>query len=146
MQKVSLLEACKTIKKHDFICISETYFTSSVETDDNSFRINGYRLIPIDHPLNTKRSDFLIYYKESWAVKMINTSYIQECLLCEVKLDDIEWYNLPCVQYPNQNSSDLYNILFFGFEQLLIYIKWLICKFSWILQCTVKAAKVMLGS
>ena len=43
--KVSLLEACNTVHKYDFICISETYFDSSVKSEDDDLRINGYKLI-----------------------------------------------------------------------------------------------------
>ena len=50
--KVSLLEAYNTVHKYDFICISETYFDSSVESDDD-LRINSYKLIRMDHPLST---------------------------------------------------------------------------------------------
>ena len=53
--KVSLLEAYNTVHKYDFICISETYFDSLVESEDDDLRINGYKLIRMDHPLNTKR-------------------------------------------------------------------------------------------
>ena len=45
MQEVSLFEAHYTIHKDDFICISETYFDSSIKTDDNNLRICGYKLI-----------------------------------------------------------------------------------------------------
>ena len=40
MMKVSLLEAYNTAHKYDFTCISETYFGSSVKSDDNDLRIN----------------------------------------------------------------------------------------------------------
>ena len=45
MLKVSLLEACNTVHKCDFICISEIYFDFSIESDDDDLRINGYKLI-----------------------------------------------------------------------------------------------------
>ena len=45
MLKVSLLEAYNTVHKYDFVCISETYFDSSFESDDDDLRINGYKLI-----------------------------------------------------------------------------------------------------
>ena len=43
--KVSLLEAYNAVHKYDFICISETYFDSSVTSEDDDLRINGYKLI-----------------------------------------------------------------------------------------------------
>ena len=48
MQEIFLFEADNIIHKYDFICISETYFDSSIKTDDNSIRINGYELIRTD--------------------------------------------------------------------------------------------------
>ena len=45
MLKVSLLEAYNTVHKYDFICINETYFDSSVESEDDGLRISGYKLI-----------------------------------------------------------------------------------------------------
>ena len=64
MLKVSLLEAYNTVHKYDFICVSKTYFDSSVESDDDDLRINGYKLIRTGHHLNTKRGGVCIYYKE----------------------------------------------------------------------------------
>ena len=61
MLKASLLEAYNTTYKYDFICISGKYYDSSVESDDGDLRINGYELIRMDYPLNTKRGGFSIY-------------------------------------------------------------------------------------
>ena len=88
MLKVSLLEAYNTVHKYDFICYGKKYFDSSVESDDDDLRINGYKLIQMDHPLNTKTGGVCMYYKESLVVKMINISYLQECLLCKVVIDN----------------------------------------------------------
>ena len=92
MLKVSLLEACNTVHKYDFICNNETYFDFWVESDDDDLRINGYKLIQLDNHLNTKRGGVCIYYKESLVVEMINISYLQECLLCEDMIDNIRGY------------------------------------------------------
>ena len=91
MLKVFLLEGYNTVHKYDFVCISETYFDSPVESDDD-LRINGYKLIRTNHPLNTKTGGVCIYYKILLVVKMINISYLQECLLCEVVIDNIRLY------------------------------------------------------
>ena len=53
--KVSLIEAYNTVHKYDFIRTSETYFDFSVESEDDDLRINDYKLIRMDHPLNTKK-------------------------------------------------------------------------------------------
>ena len=44
----------------------------------------------MDHTLNTKKGGACMYYKESLVVRMINISYLQECLLCEVMMVTLE--------------------------------------------------------
>ena len=122
MLKVSLLEAYNTVHKYDFICISETCFDSLGESEDDDLRINGYKSIQIDHPLNTKRGGVCMYYKESLVVKMINISYLQECLLCEVMIDNIRGCIALIYRSPSQNSLEFQHFLS-GFEQLLINIE-----------------------
>ena len=104
MLKPSLLEAYNTVHKYDFICISETCFDSLVESEDNDLRINGYKLIWMDHPLNTKKGGVCMYYKEPLVVKMINISYLQ-CLLCEVMID-----NRGCIALIYRSSSQEFRI------------------------------------
>ena len=55
LAKISQIEAYNSLFNHDFICISETYFDSSVLEGDRSFQLNGYNLLRADHPSNTKR-------------------------------------------------------------------------------------------
>ena len=59
----------------DFICISETYLDSSVQSGDRDISINGYNLIHADHPSNNKRGGVCIYYRESLAVQLVKTNY-----------------------------------------------------------------------
>ena len=63
--KISHLEAYNAISKHDFICISETFFDSSVTERDKNINLIGYNLIRADHPSNTKRGGVCIFYKET---------------------------------------------------------------------------------
>ena len=60
--KLSSITAYNTIYKYDFICISETYLDSSVQSDDRDISINGYKLIRADHPSNSKRGGVCIFY------------------------------------------------------------------------------------
>ena len=46
--------------------------------------MEGYTLIRSDHPSNNKRGGVCIYYKESLAVWVVNTTSLFECLVCEV--------------------------------------------------------------
>ena len=61
--EVNSLEAYNSVFKYDFICISETYFDSTISCDSNNLNISGYNLIRTDHPSNSKRGGFSIYYK-----------------------------------------------------------------------------------
>ena len=60
-----------------------------------------------------------MYYKESLVVKMINISYLQECLLCEVTLDNIRGCIAFVQRSPSQNRSEFQHFLS-SFEQVLI--------------------------
>ena len=46
-----------------------------------------------------------MYYKESLVVKVINISYLQECLLFEVMIDNIRGYIAFIYRSPSQNIS-----------------------------------------
>ena len=82
-----------------------------VELEDDDLRINSYKSIQMDHPLNTKRGGFCMYYKESLVVKMINISYLQECLLCEVMIDNIRGCIALIYRSQSQNSLEFQHFL-----------------------------------
>ena len=63
-----------------------------------------------------------MYYKESLVVKMMNISYLQECLLCEVMIDNIRGCIALIYRTQSQNSLEFQHFLS-GFEQLLINIE-----------------------
>ena len=65
--------------KHNFICLSETY-----SVHDSLLKIDGYNLVRVAHPNDTKRGGVCIYYKESLPVRVINLSYFEEALLLEM--------------------------------------------------------------
>ena len=60
--KIFLLKAYVAIHKSDIICLSEIYLDSGIPTINDNLDINGYNLVCSDHPLNTKRGGFCIYY------------------------------------------------------------------------------------
>ena len=61
--KVSLLEAYNATHKFDIICLSETFLNSSLQNDDDSLVLNGYKLVRADNPRDLKRGDVCIYFK-----------------------------------------------------------------------------------
>ena len=68
---VNSLQDYNSLFNHDFICISETYFDSSVIEGNRRFQLNGYNLLRADHPNNTKQGGVCIYYKESLCVREV---------------------------------------------------------------------------
>ena len=62
--KILKIEAYNSLFNHDFICISKTYFSSSVLEGDRRFQLSGYNLVRADHPSKeTKQGGVCIYYK-----------------------------------------------------------------------------------
>ena len=74
MCEISQIEAYNPLYNYDFICISETFFGSSILEGDQNFQVNGYQLIRADHPSNTKRGGVCIYHKESLGVRLVKLS------------------------------------------------------------------------
>ena len=82
--KLSLLRAYLAFHKFDIICLSETYLNSSNSYDDQTLEISGYNLVRSDHPLNSKRGEVCIYYKNYLPLQIIN--YLSECINFEIMI------------------------------------------------------------
>ena len=82
MCKISQIEAYNSLYNYDFICISETYFDSSILEGDRNFQLNGYHLIRADHPSNTKTGGVCIYHKESLGARLVKFSNLSQCIIC----------------------------------------------------------------
>ena len=61
--KIPLLEAYAITHNFDIVCLSETFLDSSYSNGDPRLQLSGYSLVRADHPLDTKRGWFCIYYK-----------------------------------------------------------------------------------
>ena len=64
------LELHNAIYKHEFICIFETFFDSSITDGDKNIQLKGYNLIRADHPSNKKQGGVCIFYKETLDVRI----------------------------------------------------------------------------
>ena len=102
--------------KHDFICLSETYLDSS--TPDSLLEIDGYNLIPADHPDNIKRGGVCIYYKESLPVRVLSLPYLKEALLLEM-IDNNKKIIVSVIYRSPSQSNREFNSFLSSFEQLL---------------------------
>ena len=103
--KVSLLRVYISTHKFDVICISETYLDSNTSDDDDNLKVAGYNLIRADHPSNTKRGGFCIYYKNSFAFKLLNIHYLKECMNFEISCGGKICNFISLYRSPSQSSD-----------------------------------------
>ena len=129
--KLSMLEAYNVAHKYDVICISESYLDSTVPLDDNSLSLNGYNLTHADHP-DVKRGGVCMYYKENLSLRIISTSYFDQCLLCEVTCQNEKGYIAVIYRSPSHSWSEFGDFLF-NLEKLINQIKQLKLSFTIIL-------------
>ena len=111
LSKISQIEAYNSLCSHDFICISETYFDSTILEGDQSFHLNGYNLRRADHPNITKQGGAGIYHKESLGVSEVGLSNLSQCLICEVSLQNCKGYIGVVYRFSNQDSTEFKNFL-----------------------------------
>ena len=69
LSKLAQPEACNSVYKHDFICISEMFFDPSIQEGDKNIQLDGYNLFRVDHPSNSKRGGVCIFYKEKVSIQ-----------------------------------------------------------------------------
>ena len=65
--EISLLQGYIIERNFEVICLSclsEIFLNSSVDSEDDRLKIEGYNLIRSDHPSGSKKRDVCIYYKE----------------------------------------------------------------------------------
>ena len=104
--KLFLLKAYISVHKFDIICLSETYLDSTVPRDDDNLVISGYNLIRSDHPSNTKRGGVCLYYKSYLPLRVLNISYLKECLNFELKIGDKSCTFITLYRSPSQSQDD----------------------------------------
>ena len=61
--KISLLKEHITQHNHDIICLSETFLNSSIQTNNDRISINGYNVIRVDHPSDSKKVEVVFIIK-----------------------------------------------------------------------------------
>ena len=104
--KLFLLKAYFSVRKFDIIGLSEIYLDSTVPLDDDNMVIFGYNLICSDHPSNTKRGGVCLYYKNYLPLRVLNISYLKECLNFELKTGDKSCTFIALYRSPSQSQDD----------------------------------------
>ena len=120
--KISLLTAYNTIHHYDVICVSETFLDSSVSFDDHNLFTQVYCLIRADHPDDVKRGGVCLYFKENLTVKVIDNSFIAQCTVCEITLQNQKGYVVVTYRSPSQSITKFDEFLS-NFDKLLNHIK-----------------------
>ena len=115
---MSQIEAYNSLYNCNFICISETYFDSSILEGNRNFQLNGYHLIRADHPSNTKRRGVCIYHRKSLGVGLLKVSNLSQCIVCEVFLHNCKGYIGVVYRSPSQDNIELESFLS-EFDELL---------------------------
>ena len=67
-------------------------FAYSVSLGDHNLSIQGYSLIRADHPDDVKRGGVCLYLKENLTLKVIDNSFIAQCIVCEITLQNQAGY------------------------------------------------------
>ena len=111
MCKISQIEVYNSLCNYDFICISGTYFDSSIFEEDRNFQLNGYHPIRADYPSNTKTGGVCIYHKESLGVCLVKLSNLSQCIVCEVFLQNCKGYTDVVYRSPSKDNIEFENFL-----------------------------------
>ena len=105
--KLSLLTAYNITYKYDIICVSKTYLNSSV--DSSKLSIPGYYIIRADHPNDQKRGGVCLYFKENLMLRRLDLSYIAQCLLCEVTIENKTGYIVVLYRSPSHTANEFHD-------------------------------------
>ena len=95
---ISLLKAYNTIHQYDVICLSETFFDSSVLLDEYNLFIQGYCPIPANDPEDLKRSGVCLYQKRL-TLEIIDDCFIAQCIVCEIILHNQTGMFFSCINH-----------------------------------------------
>ena len=108
--KISLLQAYITQRNYDIICLSETFLNSSIQSDDDKIKIDGYNLIRSDHPSDSKRGGVCIYYKEHIPlIKRDDLCTLDNCLVTEIRSQNEKCFFSCIYRSPSQNRDEFEN-------------------------------------
>ena len=109
-QKLSVLQGYISNNKVDILCLSETFLNSDISCDNTNLQLPGFDLIRADHPSNTKRGGVCIYYRNFLPLKLINIHYLNQFIICEIKLRDKICNFVSLYRSPNQSEGQSENI------------------------------------
>ena len=97
--------------KFDFICLFESHINSEILSNDSNVQIPSYNFAGMNQPLNNKRGGYLIYKKCSLHLKVMDVSFVQECISFEIKISDKTCNFTSLYRTPNQAKYEFENFI-----------------------------------
>ena len=91
----------------NMICISETNLDSFYFNRWHYSFLQGYNLVWSNHPSNIRRGGLCLYYKENLFLRIINVSFLSQCVLCEVTIQKKNGYVIVIYRSPSQTIVEL---------------------------------------
>ena len=93
------------------ICLSESYLKPETLSSDRNLHIPGYNFVRTDHSSNAKRGGKCLYYKCSLPLKVIDVSYLQECINFELKINGKTCNFVSLYRSPSQSEDEFENFI-----------------------------------
>ena len=104
--KISLLTAYFLVHNFDIICLSEAYLNSETSTDDQNLETPGYCLLRANHPSNNKRGGVCIFYRTTLPLRVLNISYLSECITFEISIRNQVCRFIHLYRSPSQTQEE----------------------------------------
>ena len=87
--KVPLIKAFISTHNFDNLCLSETFFDSTIDFNDGNINIDGNSISRADHHSNSKRGGVSIYFKQSLPlIRRDDLSTMQETIVSEISVEN----------------------------------------------------------
>ena len=101
-------------------CEQEGYLHSSdnKKEGDKNIQLDGYNFLRENHPSNSKHGAVCIFYKETLGVRIVKSFSFNECIICEVSIQNSKGYVGVVYRSPSQDSFEFENFLS-NFEKVL---------------------------
>ena len=104
--KIFLLTVYVLVHNFNIICLSETHLNSEISTDDKNLEIPGYYLLRADHPSNNKRGGVCIFYRTNLPLRVLNISYLSECITFEISIGNKVCRFIHLYRSPSQTQGE----------------------------------------
>ena len=99
-----------TERNFDIICLSETFLNSSLDSEDDRLKLEGYNLIRSEHPSDSKKGGVCVYYKEYIPlVRRDDLCALSNSLVTEIHLENKKCFLACLYQSFSQTQHEFEN-------------------------------------